>query len=91
MKRLTALVICLCLLLCGCSTPDEAYVPTGDALLPGEGETGSYYTPPVADPQQISLAYYPDRSLNPYVCTDFTNRTLFTLLYQSLFTTGWVT
>lgn len=88
MKRLTALVLCLCLVLCGCKTNKGAYFPTGDALLPAEGETGSYGTPQTqTDPQQLSLAYYPDRSLNPYLCTDYTNRTLFALLYQSLFVT----
>ena len=88
MKRLMALALCLCLLLCGCKKPDGAYVPTGDALLPGEGDTGTYIPNlPETDPTQLKLAYYPARSLNPYLCTDYTNRTLFTLLYQSLFTT----
>lgn len=88
MKRLTALALCLCLLLCGCKKPAGAYVPTGDALLPEEGYTGTYIPNlPETDPQQLNLAYYPARSLNPYLCTDYTNRTLFTLLYQSLFTT----
>ena len=88
MKRLMALALCLCLILCGCKKPTGAYAPTGDALLPEEGYTGSY-TPPQSteEPQQLNLAYYPARSLNPYLCTDYTNRTLFTLLYQSLFIT----
>ena len=88
MKRLMALALCLCLILCGCKKPTGAYVPTGDALLPEEGYTGSYTPPQSTDePQQLNLAYYPARSLNPYLCTDYTNRTLFTLLYQSLFIT----
>ncbi len=87
MKRLTALLLCLCLLLCGCKGGD-GYTPTGDGLSYDKDYTGPQNAPPVEDsPQQISLPYYPARSMNPYLCTDFTNRTLFSLLYQSLFTT----
>ena len=39
-----------------------------------------------AQQQVLSLAYYPNRSLNPYSCTDHTNRVLFSLIYQGLFT-----
>ena len=88
MKRLMALALCLCLLLCGCKKTTGDYTPTGDALLPEEGYTGPYI-PPQSNTEavQLNLAYYPARSLNPYLCTDYTNRALFTLLYQSLFTT----
>ncbi len=83
MKK-TALILLILVLvfsLFGCSTEEKPYIPTGDAL---DSETGST-TPPPAQEQQLSLIYYPGRSLNPYACTDFTNRAIFPLLYQSLF------
>ena len=87
MKRLTALVLCLCLLLCGCKGTGE-YTPTGNGLDYDDNYTGVHNAPPTQDsPQQLTFAYYPARSLNPYLCTDYTNRTLFSLLYQSLFIT----
>ncbi len=86
MKRFMALALCLCLLLCGCGAQGD-YTPTGDGLSYDEDYTGPQNTPSGEDgAQQLSLPYYPDRSLNPYLCTDYTNRALFSLLYQSLFT-----
>jgi peptide/nickel transport system substrate-binding protein len=84
MKQFLALLLTAALLLClfGCTTEKAPYVPTGDALDSGEGNT---VAPPVQKDQQLSLIYYPTRSLNPYSCTDFTNRAIFPLLYQSLF------
>ncbi len=89
MKRYIAILLCLALtaaLFSGCGTDSaEAYVPTGSALIM-EGED------PNADQevddgrgQQLSLAYYADRSMNPLISTDFTNRALFSLIYQGLF------
>ena len=87
MKRLLAGVLCLCMLLCGCSkSADDPYTPTGNGL-----DYGPEYTGPATTPNQeetataFSLPYYKDKSLNPYACNDFTNRVLFSLLYQSLF------
>ena len=75
------------MLLCGCSqSTDNPYTPTGNGL-----DYGPEYTGPATTPNQeevttsFSLAYYKDKSLNPYTCNDFTNRVLFSLLYQSLF------
>jgi hypothetical protein len=48
-------------------------------------ETTETQAPIDKDDQFLVLPYYPDRSLNPFVCTDFTNRTLFSLVYQGLF------
>lgn len=84
MRRLTALLLCLILvvgLFSGCDQEEGPYIPTGDGLtwddvtVPTSGVTE----------QVMSLAYYPNRSLNPYQAGDLTNRTLFGLLYQSLF------
>ena len=83
MKRVIAIIICAALLLlCGCEAEKAAYVPTGDALT---DETSSTVPEVSSGDHEISLAYYSDRSLNPYECTDYTNRVLFSLIYQGLF------
>lgn len=84
MRRLSAflLIIVLVFSLCGCITNKSPYIPTGNGL--SDGST----TIPTAsqNPDQvISLPYYPDRSLNPYECTDYVNRTILSLVYQGLF------
>ena len=71
-------------LLSGCqTTSQEAYVPTGSGLTWDESENGSGNNQ-ITD-QALTLTYYPDITMNPLLCTDFTNRALFALLYQSLF------
>ena len=84
MRKLIALFLLAALLLCGCTTGETVYVPTGNGLSDDTGDT------PIIDsstePQSVTLTYYPDRSLNPYECTDLTNRVLFSLIYQGLFT-----
>ena len=88
MKRFVAGLLCLCfvcLLFTGCGQQD-VYVPTGDALEFEENYTGPTIEATVPEqPQELSLTYYPNISMNPYICTDFTNRALFSLLYQGLF------
>ena len=87
MKRLLALLLCLCLAFCGCAADESAYVPTGDGLNYDEDYVGPV-TPNSNDtqkPQSLILPYYKNQSLNPYLCTDFTNRSLLTLIYQGLF------
>ena len=87
MKRLLSILLCLLLvLLCGCGQTNKPYTPTGNGLTWDEDYTGPVYTRPQEDTEQsLVLAYYADKSMNPYLCTDFTNRALFSLLYQSLF------
>lgn len=88
MKKFTAIFLIfamLCLTFAGCGEKEEEpYVPTGSAL---EYEGDEYLEDDEDDgsDQSFSLAYYPNRSLNPMVSTDFTNRTLFSLIYQGLF------
>ena len=84
MKRLLSVILLAVMflnLLPGCST-QEAYVPTGDAL--DQGEKPQAPTDPDKD-HALSLPWYPMASLNPFSCTDYTNRVLFSLIYQGLF------
>ena len=88
MKKITALLLSLALVLallpgCDRSIDNSGYVPTGDALL-GEDEEPPEATQD-ADTQELTLAYYPDRSLNPLFGSDYTNRVLMSLIYQGLF------
>lgn len=90
MRSVISILLSGCLLLgmlSGCSAQgDSPYVPTGDGLTWEEDYTGPAATKPTQPQNQsLTLTYYPDRSMNPYLCTDFTNRALFSLLYQSLF------
>lgn len=84
MKRFLAFLLAA-LLLCGCSD-ETAYVPTGNGLQ--EQEATLPVLAPEQEEQDFSMAYYPEKTLNPYSCADYTNRALFSLLYQSLFTVG---
>lgn len=87
MKRIIALLLCLCMmmgLLSGCREEDpESYIPTGDALVMEEEEVVKKVT--TDGTQSFSLAYYPAVGLDPIHCTNYTNRVIFPLVYQSLF------
>ena len=87
MKRIISLLLCLCMMagfLCGCRAEDpESYVPTGDALVAEDEEVIKQVT--TDGTQSFSLAYYPEAGMNPIYCTDYTNRVIFPLIYQSLF------
>lgn len=88
--RKMALILCAALILslfAGCSD-DGAYVPTGDALEDA-GVPAEQTEPSETQPQEaklFTLAYYPADGFNPYLCTGITNRMIFSLLYQGLFT-----
>ncbi len=88
MKKYICILLCLAMLasvLAGCAADDDpsVYVPTGDALA-REDEVEE--TVPEAESlQEFSMAYYPQQSLNPITCTDYTNRALMPLIYQGLF------
>ena len=85
MKRSLCFALALTLLLlCGCGKKG-AYTPTGDALMPEDYAGPAITAPPSQEEQSLVLTYYPNITLNPYSCTDFTNRALFSLLYQGLF------
>jgi len=83
MKRLIAMVLLICLLLSGCAGA-EGYVPTGNGLTPEEGENPT--SPTEAEEVLLKMPYYASETMNPYTSTNFTNRSLFPLLYEGLFT-----
>lgn len=89
MKK-TAIVLCAALLLGllgGCAS-EQGYIPSGNGLAEQtEAEQPLQTDPEQTAPQQqdFTLAYYPKEGFNPYLCTSFNNRMLFSLLYQSLF------
>ena len=88
MKKVLSLLLCVCLmagLFAGCASENTPYVPTGDALLPEDADLDALESEKETAPQELSLVYYADRSMNPLSCTDFTNRVLFSLIYQGLF------
>ena len=87
-KYISLLLACVMLLSCGCAAKgeEEAYVPTGNALLM-EGQDPEDIMPTEEPVQSLTLAYDPTRSMNPLIGYDLDNRTLFSLMYQSLFAT----
>lgn len=91
MKRTMALLLCISLcatFLGGCNLAEQdPYVPTGDALTWDADYTGPTTSQEDTTPsvQELTLTYYSDVTMNPYFCTDFTNKALHSLLYQGLF------
>ena len=88
MKRIVATILCFCTmigLLSGCADSKEAYIPTGNALVMENGQTINQPTEQAITDQTLTLTFYPDITLNPYNCTDYTNRAIMSLLYQGLF------
>lgn len=84
MKRFLTLLLSAALaasLFSGCETEKSPYTPTGDGL------TWDEQTAPTTGitEQDMSLPYFPERSLNPYKTGDYINQNVFDLVYQSLF------
>lgn len=77
-----AMVVSLC---AGCGESDKPYVPTGNALEMDDGNAVTAPTQEEEKPQELTLVYHADNTMNPILSTDFTNRALFSLLYQGLF------
>ena len=88
MKKITALLLAAalaCGLFSGCGPDkDKAYVPTGNAILM-EGQDPEDLILEEEEIQDLTLAYYPDRSMNPLIANNYVNRSLFSLIYQGLF------
>ncbi len=75
-------LMCICVsLFAGCGGSKEPYVATGDGL--GSVEDSPMTTEP--QDQSLTMIYYRQNSLNPLKTGDYTNRALFSLLYQGLF------
>ena len=88
MKKALLLLLCTVLLLgcfSGCAAEDTPYEPTGDALAPEDADVNATIPEETDEEQAFSLVYYPNRSMNPTLATDYTNRMLFSLIYQGLF------
>ncbi len=83
MKKILALLLCLCLL-AGCARDAGEYKPTGDGLT-AEGDDGTQEDSGKPQNQYLELAYYPSLTLNPYKSNSYINRTVFSLVYQGLF------
>lgn len=82
-NRILALLLCATLLLTGCTIGKTPYVPTGNGL--NQPSATQPTQPPSVAEQEMSLGYDPQDSFNPYLATTLANRTIFGLLYQSLF------
>ncbi len=89
MKRMICLLLAVVMVLptlAGCrkAVDNSAYVPTGDAIVL-EGQEPEETLSLEEEQQELNLAYYPDRSLNPLFGSDYTNRVIMSLMYQPLF------
>ncbi len=85
MKKILSFLLCVLLVMvmfAGCGKNQESYTPTGDGLA---SDDPTRPTNPALTEDELSLPFYPNRSLNPYECADYTNRTLMGLVYQGLF------
>ena len=95
MKRIIALILCAVMVsgcLTGCVIENKSeYTPTGNGLYSEDSTVPVETTKPSGDEEeekpQIVMAYYSELTMNPFTCTDYTNRAVFPLIYQSLFVT----
>ena len=91
MKKILPLILVFSLimsLLAGCVPEDRAYEPTGDALAAEDADLSATEPTGNGAAQDLTLTYYPERSLNPLTCADFTNQVILSLIYQGLFNVG---
>ena len=87
MKKIISLLLIgamLCTALAACGEDPDVYVPHGGAML-AEGEEPEDLSLQDEALQTLSLTYFPDRSMNPLIGNNITNRVLFSLIYQGLF------
>lgn len=87
MKRILCLLLTaamLCTTLAACGEDPDVYVPHGGAMLE-QGEEPEDLSLQDEELQELCLTYFPDRSMNPLIGNNITNRVLFSLIYQGLF------
>ena len=93
MRRFIAFALCAALCagcLAGCAIESKSeYTPTGDGLYSEDATVPVETTKPEEEQEkpQLVMAYYDALTMNPFTCTDYTNRAVFPLMYQSLFVT----
>ena len=98
MRKIIALALCAVMAagcLTGCVIENKSeYTPTGNGLYSEDGPVPVETTKPNSEGEDeqkeaphIVMAYYSELTLNPFLCTDYTNRAFFPLMYQSLFVT----
>lgn len=87
LKSVSALFLTLCLLLAlfGCAKQPQTQQPSTLAAEQTE-ESATEETSAPEKPTDFTLGYLPEAGFNPFNCTSLTNRTVFSLLYESLFT-----
>lgn len=86
--RKIAMILCVSLVLslfAGCSGEKEAYVPTGNALDDATFATETTAPGQLDEVKAYTLGYFASEGFNPYQVTGYTNRHVFSLLYQGLF------
>ena len=90
MKKIISLLLCLAMLaglLTGCSAAGEPipYTPVGDELVAdAQGDVAAAEE----GENEFMMAFYPDTTMNPLSCPEFTNRVIISLMYQGLFATS---
>ncbi len=83
-KRLVLFVLCLALILSGCASEKQ---PKSEPASESNDIISDAVTPKKETvATNFGLAYQSQFGLNPYHCTSLTNRTILSLLYESLFT-----
>ncbi len=91
MKKLPALLLCLCLLLSACGKNPEHMDPTSTEPTEEVSESTADSTEnseaqgEKEEDDSFGLSYLPQYGLNPFTCTATVNRSLFSLMYESLF------
>ena len=83
-KRLILLALCLALILSGCVK--EKQVNNDPSSEPNDIISDAVTPEKEPVTTNFGLAYQAQFGLNPYQCTSLTNRTILSLLYESLFT-----
>lgn len=90
MKKICALLLAaliLVTLLPGCSVGGSGeYVPTGNGLTYNDPSENTQATSPTEEAElELTMVYNMDASVNPFQCTDPSNRAWLSLIYQGLF------